>query len=336
MTKGNAMATRERRAEGPDRDSTSLLLGLLVLGLVALPALVASPALAQEVSDPARQAADEDPAIERQVADEITVTARKREENIQEVPVAVTVTSGEVLEDTSSPDISVLQSYVPNLSVYAGRNQSTTLTAFLRGIGQADPLWGVDPGVGLYLDDVYMARPQGALLDVYDVERVEVLRGPRARSTARTPSAAPSSTSAGRRPTSSKRGLGRRRQLRHAGPARRGQRPAGRGQAARQARRRLAAARRLGREPLHRPRRVEQGQHRLPPRLGLAGERERHRAVQRRPHRGRRRAQGLPAPGDQPPVPDLPRHHLPAVSTTATTPRAAWRRSTAPTPRATR
>jgi len=111
-------------------------------------------------------------------SDEIFVTARKREENVQEVPVAITVTSGEELEDTSAPDISVLESYVPNLAVYAGRNQSTTLTAFLRGIGQADPLWGVDPGVGLYLDDVYVARPQGALLDVYDVERVEVLRGP--------------------------------------------------------------------------------------------------------------------------------------------------------------
>lgn len=163
---------------GPDRGSASLRLGLLLLGFVALPALVAVPALAQEAPAAAQPAAEEDPAIERQHEDEITVTARKREENVQEVPVAVTVTSGEVLEDTSAPDISVLQSYVPNLSVYAGRNQSTTLTAFMRGIGQADPLWGVDPGVGLYLDDVYMARPQGALLDVYDVERVEVLRGP--------------------------------------------------------------------------------------------------------------------------------------------------------------
>ena len=92
--------------------------------------------------------------------------------------MAVTVVTGEYLEDTGAMDIAELQMSVPNLSIYPGRNQSTTLTAFMRGIGQADPLWGVDPGVGLYLDDVYHARPQGALLDVFDVERIEVLRGP--------------------------------------------------------------------------------------------------------------------------------------------------------------
>jgi iron complex outermembrane receptor protein len=94
------------------------------------------------------------------------------------VPIAVSVVQGEQLEDVAASDISVLQGYVPNLSIYQGRNQSTTLTAFMRGIGQSDPLWGVDPGVGLYINDVYIARAQGALLDVYDVERVEVLRGP--------------------------------------------------------------------------------------------------------------------------------------------------------------
>ena len=110
--------------------------------------------------------------------EEITVTARKREESLQEVPIAVTAISGKVLEDMGAADISELQGLAPNLSIYSGRNQSTTLTAFVRGIGQADPLWGVDPGVGLYIDDVYVARPQGALLDVFDVARVEVLRGP--------------------------------------------------------------------------------------------------------------------------------------------------------------
>src|SRR5690606_26048679 len=65
-----------------------------------------------------------------------------------------------------------------NLTIYAARGSSSTVTAYIRGVGQADPLWGVDPGVGIYLDDVYIARPQGALLDVFDVERIEVLRGP--------------------------------------------------------------------------------------------------------------------------------------------------------------
>lgn len=118
------------------------------------------------------------PASAQDGMEEIIVTARKRAESLQEVPVAVTAVAGEVLESVGAQDISELQGFAPNLSIYPGRNQSTTLTAFVRGIGQADPLWGVDPGVGLYLDDVYVARPQGALLDVFDVERIEVLRGP--------------------------------------------------------------------------------------------------------------------------------------------------------------
>ncbi|MEM9690633.1 MAG: TonB-dependent receptor [Pseudomonadota bacterium] len=110
--------------------------------------------------------------------EEITVTARRREESLQDVPVAITAISGEQLTNIGATDLTEIQAFSPNLVIYPGRNQSTTITAFVRGIGQADPLWGVDPGVGIYLDDVYMARPQGALLDVFDVERVEVLRGP--------------------------------------------------------------------------------------------------------------------------------------------------------------
>ncbi|MEE4271095.1 MAG: TonB-dependent receptor, partial [Thermoanaerobaculales bacterium] len=129
----------------------------------------------------ATEAETEDEALEEpqgRFIEEIVVTSRRREEKLQEVPIAVSVISADQLEDIAATDISELQQYVPNLSIYQGRNQSTTLTAFIRGIGQADPLWGVDPGVGLYIDDVYIARAQGALLDVYDVERVEVLRGP--------------------------------------------------------------------------------------------------------------------------------------------------------------
>ena len=149
-----------------------LLTCLIVLGLLNAPW-----AEAQEADTTTASSAD-GASAEKPISDEIVVTARKREENIQDVPVAVTVISAELLEDSGAQDISELQARVPNLSIYPGRGQSTTLTAFMRGIGQADPLWGVDPGVGLYIDDVYMARPQGALLDVFDIGQIEVLRGP--------------------------------------------------------------------------------------------------------------------------------------------------------------
>ena len=153
---------------------------LVLAGALGLTVLAAPPAVAQSGGDSTTES-DADQAEKAklpEVGETIVVTARKREENLQEVPVAVTVATGEQLEESAAQDISELQADVPNLSIYAGRNQSTTLTAFMRGIGQADPLWGVDPGVGLYLDDVYVARPQGALLDVFDVQRIEVLRGP--------------------------------------------------------------------------------------------------------------------------------------------------------------
>jgi len=156
---------------------------LCLLFVTTAPLATAPSVLAQDETAETAEGAESEKATAEDVestpiSDQIVVTARKREENIQEVPVAVTVVSGEVLEDSGAQDISEVQTEVPNLSIYPGRNQSTTLTAFIRGIGQADPLWGVDPGVGLYLDDVYVARPQGALLDVFDLERIEVLRGP--------------------------------------------------------------------------------------------------------------------------------------------------------------
>jgi iron complex outermembrane receptor protein len=75
-------------------------------------------------------------------------------------------------------DITELAQSVPSVTLEPSRATNTTLTAFIRGVGQQDPLAGFEQGVALYLDDVYLARPQGALLDIYDVERIEVLRGP--------------------------------------------------------------------------------------------------------------------------------------------------------------
>ncbi|MGA1694828.1 MAG: TonB-dependent receptor plug domain-containing protein, partial [Burkholderiaceae bacterium] len=110
--------------------------------------------------------------------DTITVTARRREELIQDVPGAVSAFSGEALDKAGVDDILGIADLVPNTTLKASRGTNTTLTAFIRGVGQQDPVAGYEPGVGVYLDDVYLARPQGAVMDIYDVQRVEVLRGP--------------------------------------------------------------------------------------------------------------------------------------------------------------
>ena len=109
---------------------------------------------------------------------DIIVTARKREESLQDVPISVTAVSGEKLEEMGVPDVVAIGQSMPNVTLEASRATNTTLTAFIRGVGQQDPVAGFEGGVGIYLDDVYLARPQGTVFDIYDVERIEVLRGP--------------------------------------------------------------------------------------------------------------------------------------------------------------
>jgi iron complex outermembrane receptor protein len=109
---------------------------------------------------------------------EVVVTARRREESLQDVPIAVSAFSAERLERQGAQDITALQQITPNTTVQVARGSNTTLIAFIRGVGQQDPLPGFEPGVGLYIDDIYVARPQGAVLEIYDVQRIEVLRGP--------------------------------------------------------------------------------------------------------------------------------------------------------------
>lgn len=109
---------------------------------------------------------------------EIVVTARRRAERLQDVPIAVTAYSGEALERQGALDLTDISDTTPNVTLETSRGTNTTLTAFIRGVGQQDPVAGFEAGVGLYLDDVYLNRPQAAVLDIYDVERIEVLRGP--------------------------------------------------------------------------------------------------------------------------------------------------------------
>ena len=110
--------------------------------------------------------------------DEIVVTARRRDERLIDVPIAVTAYSGEALEKVGAIDITEIGQTTPNTTLEVSRGSNSTLTAFIRGVGQQDPVSGFEQGVGLYLDDVYLNRPQAAVLDIYDVERIEILRGP--------------------------------------------------------------------------------------------------------------------------------------------------------------
>ncbi|KPM25389.1 TonB-dependent receptor [Citromicrobium sp. RCC1885] len=140
-------------------------------------AFIAAPAMAQDAS-----AEDAMPYSEEASADPdlnvITVTARRREERLIDVPISVTSFSGEQLEQRGAVDITDIGNYTPNVTLEASRATNSTLSAFIRGIGQQDPVSGFEQGVGIYLDDVYLNRPQAAVLEIYDVERIEVLRGP--------------------------------------------------------------------------------------------------------------------------------------------------------------
>ncbi|MBS7668947.1 TonB-dependent receptor [Croceicoccus gelatinilyticus] len=130
---------------------------------------VAAPAMAQ----------DADATVETQSrGNEIVVTARRREERLIDVPISVTAIGGDALAKQGTQTIEEIGQEVPNLTLEVSRGTNTTLSAFIRGVGQQDPVAGFEAGVGLYVDDVYLNRPQAAVLDVYDVERIEVLRGP--------------------------------------------------------------------------------------------------------------------------------------------------------------
>lgn len=146
------------------------------LSVVIASLFAAGQTLAQQ---PAPAAPGGAPAkAEEDKTEKITVTARRREETLQDVPVSVTAFTADNLSKLGLTDIAALQTTIPNATLTPSRGTNSTLTSFIRGVGQQDPVAGYESGVGIYLDDIYLARPQGALVDIYDVERVEVLRGP--------------------------------------------------------------------------------------------------------------------------------------------------------------
>ncbi|HEY9182121.1 MAG TPA: TonB-dependent receptor, partial [Gammaproteobacteria bacterium] len=115
----------------------------------------------------------------QEALEEIVVTARFREENLQETPLAITAVTGTLLEARGATSTLDLDAFVPNTVIAPlGAGWGSTAAAFIRGIGLGDNSLSFEPGVPIYIDDVYHGRPQGAVMDLLDVERVEVLRGP--------------------------------------------------------------------------------------------------------------------------------------------------------------
>jgi len=120
-------------------------------------------------------------AVEEQnsmVLEEVIVTARKRAESMQETPVAISAFSGDKLTEAGIGNLGDLGQVVPNMDVVNGNGTSGKGSIFIRGVGQRNTGIQIDSGVGIYLDDVYIARADGALLDTTDIASVQVLRGP--------------------------------------------------------------------------------------------------------------------------------------------------------------
>jgi hypothetical protein len=131
----------------------------------------------------------------------ILVTAQFREQNLQDTPIAITAVSAAMLEARSQTSIQDVANQAPSVTLkQQGATFGPSLGASIRGVGQFDFNPAVEPGVGLYVDDVYFATLTGSILDLLDLDRVEILRGPQGTLAGATPSAARSSSTRRGRP----------------------------------------------------------------------------------------------------------------------------------------
>lgn len=112
------------------------------------------------------------------VLEEIIVTARKREESLQETPIAVSAFSGANLASAGIDSLDDLNNFVPGLDVQAGSGVTGKASVYIRGVGQRNTGVNIDSGIGIYLDGIYISRADGALLQMNDISSVQVLRGP--------------------------------------------------------------------------------------------------------------------------------------------------------------
>ena len=145
--------------------------GLLMASAAAV---LASPALAQSGG----QSGSGQSEVTIQ---DIVVTAQKRVESAQSVPIAISVFSGKALTERAVGNVSQLTAVAPNVNFDNGvafTGSTAVLAASIRGIGSSDFAFNIDPGVGVYVDGIYLARSVGANQDLLDTGRIEVLKGP--------------------------------------------------------------------------------------------------------------------------------------------------------------
>lgn len=158
----------------------STMSGVVRLGLAAgasaIALSIATPAFAQDTAQ----------ADEPESGREIVVTAQFREQKLQDTPLSITAVDAQLLESRNQTDISKIAAQAPNVTLNAmGGAYGSSLGASIRGVGQFDFNPAYEPGVGMYVDDVYYATLTGGIFDLLDLERVEVLRGPQGTLTGR-------------------------------------------------------------------------------------------------------------------------------------------------------
>lgn len=163
------------------------LVSAVLLGCVSSLAM-GSVAIAQDAQQAPAQPAPAEPAPAQTAAaepvfslEEIVVTARKREEGLQDTPISIAAFSAETLEARGTTRVDEIAAFTPNLQLFnspgfGGTSASSAI--YIRGVGQKDFSPFTEPGVGVYIDGVYVARSVGGIFDLVDVERIEVLRGP--------------------------------------------------------------------------------------------------------------------------------------------------------------
>ncbi|MFA7597554.1 MAG: TonB-dependent receptor plug domain-containing protein [Novosphingobium sp.] len=123
--------------------------------------------------------------------EEIIVTAQKRAENVQDVPIAIAAISGEAMQSRGVTEVAQLANYTPSVQLSNSSQivgSPSSLSGFIRGIGQDDFSAAFEPGVGTYVDGVYLARTIGANASLLDVERIEILKDHKAPCSAAIPS----------------------------------------------------------------------------------------------------------------------------------------------------